>query len=79
MAAGSGFGFSIDAPAITRPGRCLGQVFIDRLTRAEAARWLGRSEGVGPHGATIAELYALRGDIDKVHEPEPRRHTGLYL
>jgi hypothetical protein len=47
-------------PAITRPGRCLAQVEVGRLTRTEAIEWLGEPGDIGPDGATIAELYARR-------------------
>ncbi|MBO4205490.1 AAA family ATPase [Micromonospora echinofusca] len=47
-------------PAVVRPGRCLARIEIDRLSYAEATRWLGTSAGVAPAGATLAELYALR-------------------
>ncbi|GIJ51736.1 hypothetical protein Val02_86220 [Virgisporangium aliadipatigenens] len=67
-------------PAVTRPGRCLGQVHLDRLGPTQAQDWLGGPHrGVGPLGATLAELYALRDGTDPVAvetEPEP---TGMYL
>jgi hypothetical protein len=47
-------------PAVVRPGRCLAQLHVAPLPFAEAATWLGTSEGVGRDGATLAELYALR-------------------
>jgi len=70
-------------PAVTRPGRCLAQLHVDRLPRAEALAWLGRSEappaGLGPDGATLAELFALRGDVRQVDLREPDRRVGQYL
>ena len=66
-------------PAVTRPGRCLAEVEVTRLTRAEATRWLGTSTGVGPDGATLAELHSLRsalGPIDGRAEPAA---LGQYL
>jgi hypothetical protein len=71
-------------PAVTRPGRCLAQVHVGRFPRDEARSWLGRPDGVavdgvGPDGATLAELYALRGDVRKVDRPEPERAVGQYL
>ena len=53
-------------PAVTRPGRCLAQIEVGRLTSAEATAWLAdhgaaatAAANVGPDGATVAELYAL--------------------
>ncbi|MBB1246944.1 AAA family ATPase [Streptomyces durbertensis] len=48
-------------PAVVRPGRCLARIEVGRLTRPEAVRWLGDERGVGRDGATLAELFALRG------------------
>jgi hypothetical protein len=48
-------------PAITRPGRCFAQIEVGPLPAVEAGRWLGRRDGIGPEGATLAVLYALRG------------------
>jgi hypothetical protein len=50
-------------PAVIRPGRCLAQIEVGPLTHAEAVRWLGDGadpSAVGPDGATLAELVALR-------------------
>ncbi len=66
-------------PAIVRPGRCLASIYVDRLTRAEAVAWLGRRDGIGPNGATLAELCALRGDLLTVAADEPPVPTGQYL
>ena len=65
-------------PAIVRPGRCLAQIEVGRLTRDESARWLGTNEGIGPRGATLAELYAARAGraLAPAAKVEP---TGLYL
>ncbi|MGH3715234.1 MAG: DUF5925 domain-containing protein [Micromonosporaceae bacterium] len=51
---------------------------VGRLMDAEAAAWLGRSAGIGPDGATLAELYALRDGIAPSGPPSQAR-TGLYL
>ncbi len=66
-------------PAVVRPGRCLARIEVGRLSRDEAARWLGTSEGIDREGATLAELYALRrGAFPAL--PVPSRPTdGLYL
>jgi SpoVK/Ycf46/Vps4 family AAA+-type ATPase len=66
-------------PAIARPGRCVGEVHVDRLTRTEAAKWLGTG-GPAPAGdMTLAELFALTGDKGPVRAPEEVRSTGTYL
>jgi len=66
-------------PAVTRPGRCLAQVEVGPLPPDEAAAWLGRSTGIGPNGATLAELYALRNDLAPVVSDAPDAAVGLYL
>jgi hypothetical protein len=66
-------------PAVTRPGRCLAKIQLGPLPFGQAAQWLGRRDGIGPDGATLAQLYALRdgGEPLAVAAPEPA--TGLYL
>ncbi|MEE1942742.1 DUF5925 domain-containing protein [Streptomyces sp. TRM 70361] len=67
-------------PAVVRPGRCLARIEVGPLTRAEAVRWLGREEGVGRDGATLAELYALRRGTAPAAVPGPgTAEQGLYL
>jgi len=66
-------------PAVVRPGRCLAQIEIGRLPREQASAWLGTSTGVGPDGATLAELYALRSGETAVAPAEPAPPIGLYL
>ncbi len=66
-------------PAVVRPGRCLAQVEAGRLSREEAAAWLGSPDGLGPAGATLAELFALRAGRTDVVPPAPAETTGLYL
>jgi SpoVK/Ycf46/Vps4 family AAA+-type ATPase len=66
-------------PAVTRPGRCLAQVHVGKLPRAEAAAWLGDGTAVPPDGMTLAELYASRGDTVAVEHREPDARGGLYL
>ena len=48
------------------------------MPQAEAIQWLGRRDGIGPDGATLAELYALRRDPD-AHVQRETGHPGLYL
>lgn len=66
-------------PAVVRPGRCLAQVEVGPLPRPEAAAWLGTAAGIGADGATLAELYSLRGRLQKVERTEPATARGLYL
>ncbi|WP_067132062.1 DUF5925 domain-containing protein [Microtetraspora malaysiensis] len=79
-------------PAVVRPGRCLAQIEIGRLAPDEAVAWLntsadrsrgsaapnGGAAGVGPDGATLAELFALR-EGHGLTAPETTASTGLYL
>lgn len=66
-------------PAVVRPGRCLAQIEVGPLPPAEAARWLGTPAGIGPRGATLAELYALRNEQSPVVSESPTDRIGLYL
>lgn len=66
-------------PAVVRPGRCLASIEVGRLSYAEAVAWLGTSQGVGPEGATLAELYALKTGAEPVTVPKPVPPTGMYL
>ncbi|MFI6394265.1 DUF5925 domain-containing protein [Nonomuraea sp. NPDC050547] len=65
-------------PAVVRPGRCLAQIEVGALSHAEATSWLGTQDGIGPEGATLAELYAKRNGtaLAPAATAEP---TGLYL
>jgi hypothetical protein len=66
-------------PAIVRPGRCLAEIEIGRLTRAEAIAWLGAPARVKEEGATLAELYALSSESRKVEYRTNAKVVGLYL
>jgi hypothetical protein len=66
-------------PAVTRPGRCLASIAVGALPPEEAERWLGTRTGIGAGGATLAELYALRGESSPVVAEIAERRTGLYL
>jgi hypothetical protein len=66
-------------PAISRPGRCLAEIHIGRFRREEARTWLGRSVGIGPDGATLAELFALRGGPNGSRPVAPIASVGQYL
>ncbi|WP_329259275.1 DUF5925 domain-containing protein [Actinoallomurus sp. NBC_01490] len=67
-------------PAVVRPGRCLAQVEVGRMSPAEAAAWLGADADGHDlrQGATLAELYALR-DGREAATPAPATETGFYL
>ncbi|MFE9582385.1 DUF5925 domain-containing protein [Nocardia sp. NPDC006044] len=74
-------------PAVTRPGRCLAQLEVGRLSPAESAAWLARERRPGtpadaacPDGATLAELVALRDGDSKIRSVrEDPLNSGLYL
>jgi hypothetical protein len=66
-------------PAVVRPGRCLASIEVGRLPYGEAVAWLGTPAGVGPDGATLAELYALRTGARPVTAPTTAPSTGMYL
>ncbi|WP_407706032.1 DUF5925 domain-containing protein [Streptomyces yaizuensis] len=68
-------------PAVVRPGRCLARIEVGPLTRAESVTWLGTEEGVGRHGSTLAELYALRRGTGPASVPKQHGEAaaGLYL
>ena len=66
-------------PAVVRPGRCLASIEVGRLPYGEAVSWLGTPAGIGPDGATLAELFALRTGIQPLTIQSPPPQTGLYL
>ena len=92
-------------PAVVRPGRCLAQIEVGRLSKSESLAWLeanlagedGEDGGglnaerrealirrleteIGPEGATLAELVALRkGEKAPESESAPAPGTGFYL
>ncbi|WP_243713226.1 DUF5925 domain-containing protein [Actinomadura sp. 6K520] len=71
-------------PAVVRPGRCLAQIEVGRLTQAEAAAWLDGTDAspdeIGADGATLAELAALRKGERRPDTGEaPMSATGFYL
>jgi hypothetical protein len=67
-------------PAITRPGRCLAEIFVGPLSASEAAAWLDAPAGTSATGGTLAELFARRGDLTKVDRPQdPAPNVGQYL
>jgi hypothetical protein len=64
-------------PAVTRPGRCLAQIEVGPLPQREAEAWLGSE--VGPDGATLAELYAMRDNLKPVVADVEEVTAGVYL
>lgn len=66
-------------PAVTRPGRCLSQIHVGRLSRAEARRWLGTTHPVDIDDATLAELYAIAGDVHVDSTATNTPSVGMYL
>jgi hypothetical protein len=66
-------------PAVVRPGRCLARVELGPLPYAQAREWLGTAEGIGPAGATLAQLYALRNGTDPITVAAEEPASGLYL
>ena len=65
-------------PAVTRAGRCLAEVAFASLSPDEAAAWLGDGARRPERPLTLAELYALRGDVPTRVAPRPEQ-PGLYL
>jgi hypothetical protein len=73
-------------PAVVRPGRCLAKIEVGPLPREQATAWLAardaaeRADRVGPAGATLAELYAVRdGEEPVTTSREPAPTGGFYL
>jgi hypothetical protein len=66
-------------PAVVRPGRCLARIEVGRLPYQQAVGWLGSSAGIGPDGATLAELYALRAGTEPVAALPDPVPVGCYL
>ena len=68
-------------PALVRPGRCLAVTDFHRFSASEANEWLAGSGATAVGGETLADLYALRGDVTRVGSlPErPISPRGQYL
>jgi hypothetical protein len=62
-------------PAVSRPGRCLAQIEVGRLSALEATAWLGRPAPA----STLAELYALRDGTGSLVTPPVDVPVGCYL
>ncbi|MFC4377626.1 DUF5925 domain-containing protein [Nocardia halotolerans] len=71
-------------PAVVRPGRCLAQLEVGRLSPAEARDWLAGHTDAHPgisfsDGATLAELVALRDGGIQIQSTTPTTEVGMYL
>ena len=66
-------------PAVVRPGRCLAQVEVSRLSPSEARVWLGRSVPIAAEGATLAELFAMSEGHSRTEASAPGASMGQYL
>lgn len=66
-------------PAVTRPGRCLAQVEVGRLSAREARKWLGAPVLVPGEGLTLAELYARQADTGPIENAGPAARASGYL
>jgi hypothetical protein len=68
-------------PALVRPGRCLAVTDFHRFSVTEGSDWLAGSGAIPVGGETLAELYSLRGDLERVGSLPDRPHSphGQYL
>jgi Domain of unknown function (DUF5925)/ATPase family associated with various cellular activities (AAA) len=66
-------------PAIVRPGRCIAQIEVGRLSASEARQWLGGQDSHGGGDATLAELMSLREGTVHAHATSSAAQVGMYL
>lgn len=67
-------------PAVTRPGRCMAQIEVGRLSPSEAVAWLGTSlPSEYSDGATLAELYFLKSGTQSISAEIETQQYGQYL
>ncbi|MFC4125070.1 DUF5925 domain-containing protein [Nocardia rhizosphaerae] len=72
-------------PAVVRPGRCLAQIEVGRLSVVEAVDWLAgqdcpAGDPIDARGATLAELVARRdGEIMIASADDRSTSVGMYL
>ena len=66
-------------PAIVRPGRCIAQIEVGKLSASEARQWLGREVSPRGGGATLAELVSLRDGTGQEQSVSTAPRAGLYL
>jgi hypothetical protein len=65
-------------PAVIRPGRCIAQIEVGRLSETEATAWLGRPPPRRPGGYSLAELSAMRNGSGIV-DSDALMRVGQYL
>lgn len=63
-------------PAVARPGRCVSRFEVDKLTRVEASKWLGKPVD---KALTLAELYSIKNNEELRSQDSSHAETGLYL
>ena len=66
-------------PAIVRPGRCIAQIEVGRLSASEARQWL---DGHGTHRGgdiSLAELMSLKAGTDNAGATSSTPPVGMYL
>jgi hypothetical protein len=66
-------------PAIVRPGRCIAQIEVGKLSANEAREWLGGQQCFLGEGATLAELVALRDGSGPEQTASTSPAVGQYL
>ncbi len=66
-------------PAIVRPGRCIAQVEVGKLTASEARKWLGDRALPREVEATLAELLSLRQGAGHEGVVSSTASIGQYL
>jgi SpoVK/Ycf46/Vps4 family AAA+-type ATPase len=66
-------------PAIVRPGRCIAQIEVGRLSAREARQWLDGRDRHGNGDATLAELMSLRDGSHHQQAASSAPRIGLYL
>jgi Domain of unknown function (DUF5925)/ATPase family associated with various cellular activities (AAA) len=68
-------------PAVVRPGRCIAEIEVGRLSPAEARAWLGHEAPAGGTAYSLAELVAQRDGTTPMHTDSSGRQgrPGQYL
>lgn len=67
-------------PALLRPGRCLSRIEFERFGLDEARAWMpsDAADRIST-SLTLAELYEIRGDIERIQHSAATRGYGVYL
>jgi ATP-dependent 26S proteasome regulatory subunit len=66
-------------PAIVRPGRCIAQIEVGRLSASEARQWLDGQVTHRGGDVTLAELMSLRDGAQHASAPSSAPQVGMYL